>query len=314
MGIEAIGSGDGLKAQEHFNNAEKCFQSAKHGEFPNVYAYHAHSNMWYQKGNRTRDDAEKLECYAKSIEILTVAKDNVNEDDLQAIFELETMLWGQLRDEEKIRENIEVLRQKYNTPRGYYLNAQLIFRQASEKEGDEKNKLLRKAFQNVEAALEFFPSDEHCLQLKAKMIKEIEPNDLKEYFKVLQTWKAASSMPNVWLLYELGRTAFMLKYYDLSKETFRELETGIGIGHKLRSRSSQLIVDESGKKKEFIGRIIDKFSPYEGEIRCETLRSLRYSIAFRPIACKFTPCRGDQVKFYIGFSFRGPIAVNVLKI
>lgn len=44
MGIEATEKGNESNAQEYFNNAEQCFQNAKHGEFPNVYAYHAHAN------------------------------------------------------------------------------------------------------------------------------------------------------------------------------------------------------------------------------------------------------------------------------
>ena len=101
--------------------------------------------------------------------------------------------------------------------------------------------------------------------------------------------------------------------YDYSKEFFKELETGIGIGHRLRPRSRHPIRDEKENKKEFEGTIVNIFSSYEGDVRCDALRSLRYSIAFRPIACKFTPSRGDIVKFRIEFSFRGPIAVNVRK-
>jgi len=314
MGIESTEKGNESNAQEYFNNAERCFQNAKHGGFPNVHAYHAHANMWYQKGNRTINEAEKLEYYAKSLEILVIAKDNVNKDELQAIFELESMIWGKLEDEKKIKESIEVLRTKFNTPSGYYLHTQLLRRKASEREGNQKEKTLQWALESIDTALKFFPSDEHCLRLKAMLVKEIKQYDLKEYFKALQSWKAAASTPNVWLFYELGRTEFILGYYDRSKATFQELETGVGMGHRLRSRTRGLMLDEKGEKKEFEGTIANKFSQYDGEIRCDTLRSLRYPIAFRPIACRFTPSRGEMVKFYIGFSFRGPGAVNVRKI
>ena len=130
----------------------------------------------------------------------------------------------------------------------------------------------------------------------------------------MQNWKAVVTTPNAWLLYELGRTAFLFGYYDYSKEFFKELETGIGIGHRLRSRSRYPILDEKGNRKKFEGTIVNIFSSYEGDIRCDVLRSLRYSIIFRPIACRFTPSRGDIVKFHIEFSFRGPIAVRVRKI
>jgi hypothetical protein len=121
-------------------------------------------------------------------------------------------------------------------------------------------------------------------------------------------------MPNAWLLYELGRSAFLKGYYDISKDLFKELDTGIGVSHRLRSRARFPVLDEDGKKMLFDGRVVNIFSLREGEIHCDTLRSLRYTIPFFPGACKFTPSRGDLVKFYIGFNYRGPMAVNVRKI
>jgi len=313
MAIRATEDEDEPSAQDYFRSAEQCFRDAKYGDFPNAYAYHAHGNMWYQKGNRTTVEVEKLEYYAKSLEILEIAKDNVNEDDLKAIYELESMIWTQLGDEKKIRQYIDVLRIRFNTPSGYYLGAQLLCRKASQKQGSDKEKTLQLALDTVETALKFFPSDEHCLRLKARLVKELTCFDLQEYFKSLQSWKSAASVPNVRLLYELGRTTFMLGYYDRSKAAFQALETGVGMGHRLRSRTRNLMLDEAGKKKVFDGTIVNPFSQYDGEIRCDALRSLRYPIAFRPISCRFTPARGDIVKFYIGFTFRGPVAVNIRK-
>lgn len=86
------------------------------------------------------------------------------------------------------------------------------------------------------------------------------------------------------------------------------------MGHKLRSRPRYPILDEKRSSKEFEGTVVNIISSYEGYIRCDTLRSLKYTIAFRPIACKFTPSPGDSVKFHIEFSYRGPRAENVKKI
>ncbi|MBN2314479.1 MAG: SIR2 family protein [Sedimentisphaerales bacterium] len=314
MGIKATEDEDEPNAKDYFDRAEQCFRDAKYGDYPNAHAYHAHGNMWYQKGNRTAVEVEKLEYYAKSLEILEIAKDNVNEDDLKAIYELESMIWAQLGDEKMIKRNIDVLRVTFNTPSGYYLRAQLLWQKAFEKQGEGKEKDLQWALEAIETGLKFFPSDEHCLRLKTRLVKELPSFDLYEYFKSLQSWKSASSVPNVRLLYELGRTTFILGYYDHSKAAFQELETGVGIGHRLRSRTRDLIVDKEGRRKSFDGTVVNKISQYDGEIRCDTLRSLRYPIAFRPISCRFTPARGDVVTFYIGFTFRGPIALNVRKI
>jgi hypothetical protein len=314
MGMESIKQEEQPKAEEYFEKAEDCFRNAKHGEFPNAHAYHAHTLMWSLRGDRTADDSEKLNHYAKALEILSLAKDNLNEDDLQPIYELETQIWGKIGDETKINENVEILRDNFKSASGYYLYAQLLWYKAQKKEGDGREKLSRSALRKVEKGLKFFPYDERCLPLRAKLIKELSPDDLRKYYESLRSWEAVATAPNAWLSYESGRTAFLLGYYDYSREFFTELETGIGIGHRLRSCSRYPIRDEKGNKRDFEGIIVNIFSSYEGEARCDTLRSLRYPIAFRPIACRFTPSCGDIVKFHIEFSFRGPLAVNVRKV
>jgi hypothetical protein len=313
-GMEFIDEGEEAKAEEYFENAEACFRDAKHGEFPNAHAYHAHANMWYQRGRRATSEPEALDCYAHALEVLTIAKDNLNEDDLQRIYELDTMVWGQIGDESKIEQNLVVLKDKYNTASGYYLYAQLLWRKTQEKERDEKEQLLKLALRKVDEGLKYFRSDERCLGLRAKVFRELAPRELKKYYTALIKWKTAATRPNVRLLFELARTAFLLEYYDDSKKFFQELEAGVGLGHRLRSRSQYPVADEEGNRVEFEGAITSIFSSYEGEIRCESLRSLRYPIAFRPIACRFTPSSGDLVKFNIAFSFRNPIAINVRKM
>jgi len=209
---------------------------------------------------------------------------------------------------------VDILQKEFNSARGYYLNAELMRRKAQEQEGEDKKQVLESALKTVVNGLKIFPNDEHCLRLQCKLIKELEPNNLGKYYDSIQKWKSAATTPNAWLLYELGRMSFILEYYDQSKDLFRDLETGVGMGHKLRTRPRNPIIDQKGNKKEFEGTVVNILSSYEGRIRCETLRSLRYPISFRPIACKFTPSQGDSVKFHIEFSYRGPRAENVRKI
>jgi len=313
MGIDFTKRGKISEAEECFRKAEMSFQGAKHGEFPNAYAYHSHGYMWYMRGNQARDDIEKINHYAHALEILSIAKDNLNMEELQQIFELETLIWSKVGDETKITQSLEVLRDKFNSARGYYLNAELLWRKAQEKRGEERKNISKLALRKVQKGLKFFPNDEYCLRLQSKLLKEISPEDLEGYYKSLTKWKAAATMANAWLLYELGRTSFILGYYDYSKKLFKELESSVGMGHKLRSRPRYPILGEEGNKKEFEGIIVKIISSYEGYIRCDTLRSLRYPIAFRPIACKFTPSTGDSVRFHIEFSYRGPRAENVRK-
>jgi tetratricopeptide (TPR) repeat protein len=312
-GMEFLEEGNEAKAEEYFKEAEDSFRKSRHGEFSNAHAYHAHARMCYLRGDRAEDEPEKLDYYAKALEILTVAKDNLNEDDLRPINELGMMIWVHIGDEHKIAQYQEILRDKFKTARGYCLYAELLWQRAHLKEGYERRNLSQLALQQVEEGLVYFPNDEYVLRLRAKLLKELEPANLDAYFKALQQWNAASLLPNAWLLYELGRTAFCMGYYDISKEFFKDLETGIGVGHRLRNFPRNPI-REKGRKVEFEGRVANIFSLYDGEINCDTLRSLRYPIPFRPAACRFTPSRGDLVKFYIAFSYRGPWADKVRKI
>lgn len=173
---------------------------------------------------------------------------------------------------------------------------------------------LKSALAKVEEALTYFGSDEHTLSLRATLLAELTPFGLKNQYSYLRTWHSVKTIPNVRLLFQLARISFILGYYEDARRFFSELESGVGIGHRLRSRPRFPIVDNKGKMMTFEGAIANVYSPYEGEIRCETLRNLRYRVAFRPIACGFSPSAGDFVSFNIFFSFRGPIALNVVKI
>ena len=315
MGKKFYLSRDFKQYEECFDKAEECFKMAKHGDYPNAFAYHAHTNMWYKKGNDSLEESEKLNCYAKCLEIISTAKDNLNEDDLNMLYELETSIWIQIGDKDKISRNIEILRDKYDDAAGYRLYAEFYIKKSEEKRSpDEERRCLEEAMKEIVEGLTNYPHDEACLRLKAKLVQKICPADIYECYKSLRDWKLVASTPNASLLYELGRISFVLEYYDASKTYFRELETGIGIGHRLRFRPRHPILNDSGSRRDFEGSIIKIYTYDEGEIRCETLRNLKYPLSFRPIACKFTPVVGDRVRFHISFTYRGPRAENVRKI
>ena len=314
LGIDYMLKGKTREAEDYFEKAENSFHDAKHGEFPNVYAYHSHAHMWYLKGNKTRDEIEKIDNYAKALRILSYAKDNINDEELQQIYELETTIWTQIGDETKINNCLEVLKEKYKSASGYYLNAELLLRKAEDKEGDDKRKTLELALRKIEKGLKIFQNDEHCLRLSCKLLRILFPENINVYYESLTKWKSSVTTQNSFLLYELGRISFLLGYYESSMNFFKELETGVGMGNKLRSRPSNPIIDEKGNKKEFIGTITKIISSYEGYIKCDSLRNLQYKIAFRPIASNFTPSSGNSVKFNIEFSYRGPRAENVKKL
>lgn len=313
-GVQLLKEKKDTYAEGYFRKAEECFQAAKHGEFPNGHAYHSHAYMFYSRAITTQENALKIDYLIKSLEILGIAKDNLNEDELQHIYELETQIRSQIKDEKAVEEIAEVIKNKFNSPRGYYLWADFLMCESKDKFVAERINLLKSAMEKIDLALSIFNNDEHCLRLKCNLIKLLEPQNLSGYYKALKDWKLNAAIQSITLLFELGRTAFILEYYDDSKEYFKELD-GIGTGHRLRSRPRDSILDNKGNSREFEGHIIYMSSNnLEGSIKCDSLRNLRYSLQFRPIACKFKAAVNDVVKFSIEFNFRGPRAENIKKI
>ena len=178
-----------------------------------------------------------------------------------------------------------------------------------EKEPD----LLKLATHKIDKGLKYFPNDEHCIRLKCRIHKILSANDIDGFSKLLLNWYNCSTIPNAWLLYELGRAYFILGYYDYSKKYFKELESGVGIGNTNRMRPKNPYCDINGETIEFEGTVIKIFSIYEGLIRCDALRNLKYPIMFRPIASNYNVLEGDQIVFNIAFNFLGARAENVKK-
>jgi hypothetical protein len=300
------------EAEDAISKANQCFSEAKHGEYPNIHAYHSHAYFWFKRGLDSKTDAEKLLYFSNAIEILNSAKDNINKDELLPILALEQEVWSYVGIEEKIESISELIKSQFNSPKGYYLSGFHYLNQAIKcKTKEDKDKLLKNAFRKTEKALKHFPQDENCLQLRCKIYKEFSDFDVSEYYKLLHAWYLNDDCDNVFLLFELGRIAFILEYFDLSGEVFTRLQSGIGMGNNLRSRQ-QNPIQENGYNKKYFGEITDIFGRMEGFIK-PTSFSSKYKIPFRPLAAKYTANRGDSISFEIAFSFRGPIAINVMK-
>ena len=151
------------------------------------------------------------------------------------------------------------------------------------------------------------------LSLKCKILLHTDETSEKELYEILEEWKLIARNDNAVLLYNCARLAFILGYYDRSNELFEELEDGVGMGNKNRSKTIGEVIDHTtGISKVYSGEVIDIFSRYDGNIKVSSLSSKLF-IKFRPITAKFNVYRSAPVKFNIGFSYRGPIALNILK-
>lgn len=100
MGLESERKGGDQQTDDYFQKAENCFRDARHGEFPNAYAYHSHAFMWLARGKEAQSGAERLQRFGNALEISALARDNLNSEELEIFYELETQIWAQIGNED----------------------------------------------------------------------------------------------------------------------------------------------------------------------------------------------------------------------
>lgn len=301
------------KGEEQILLADSCFREAKHGEYPNVHAYHSHAYFWFKRGmDFSIQEAEKLYYFGKSLEILNDAKDNINPDELLPILTLEQEIWNNAGINDVVDKIADLIKSRYNSAKGYYISSLHYFRLSQNtKDDNERERFLNIAYKKTEKALIPFPHDEDCLHLRCKIYRSLKNFEYPIYYELLHQWYLNYGAENVFLLFELGRTAFILEYFDLSTEVFAILQGGIGMGNNLRMKPQFPILDKD-KNKKFSGEVTDIFNKMEGLIKPHSFTS-KYKLPFRPIAARYTAYRGDYINFEIAFNFRGPLAINVMK-
>jgi tetratricopeptide (TPR) repeat protein len=311
-GNDLLKKGINHKANECFKEAENYFKNAKHGEYPNAHAYHSHANMWLNRGKQEKTNELKMYDFAKALEIISLAKDNINEEELIALSDLETQIWLEIGNEENIKRCALSISKNHKSPRGYYLSAQYKFRNAII--NDRINRIeLEASLKIINESLKEYPNDEFCLALKCKIWNKLYQDEINDYYKNLYDWYLNSLSKNVNLLFDLGRIAFIKEFYELSEKIFDELQMYIGQGHKYRSVPRNPI-KEYNKAKIYEGTIRFIKNRFRGFISCDNLINLKSLIPFNPVACGFTPNIGDFVRYNIYFSFRGPRAENIKKL
>ena len=302
-------------AEQEIKLAENYFLKARFGGWPNAHSYHAHAKMLLQLGDQSEDDLRKTGYYSSSLDILQDARDNLNEDQLQMIKELEVEAYHKIGKTELSLEEAAEIAKKYHSARGYTLFASLLIDKSNQfKTWPEREPLLKQAMSVIQTALEKFPQDERGLILKAKLTRRLYPLDNSRYFESLQVWHNNAKSPNIWLLFDLGVSAFKEKQYELSRRIFEKLENERISGGIKKRFMEQLYLGPREKPLRFVGEITSIENRYDGYIRCDTLSDLSYPLHFRPIVCIFQPKEGDMVEFNIAFDFLGPRAVRVNRI
>jgi len=312
LGNDLLKANDYAMSAEKFAKAEEYFKDAKHGDYPNSYAYHANAYMWFQKFKNDIRPQDRISSVGKALEIINLGKDNLNSDEVVPLLELETDIFTKVGDEDSIRSLIENISVRYNIATGYFIYANFLYRKGTS--SVQYSKLYYdQALKTLNDALSNYPKDEKCLTLKCKILVIRGGVKDEELYDQLSQWSSIATSDNAMLQYHFARLAFILTHYDQSRELFDELEAGVGMGSNNRSKTSNPIIDdETGEPKVFAGIVNEVYSKMEGAIRVNSFSS-KIVVNFRPISSKFNVQKGASVKFNIAFSYRGPFAVNVIK-
>ena len=129
----------------------------------------------YKEPRTRRYELEKIDQCGTALQILSLAKDNLNPGDMQLLLELETRVWSLLGDRARVQDLIRVLKDKYNTARGYYVVAEMMRRESDETEPSRQGRrLLQMALRLIEEGLESFPADDHCARMRVLLLKKLE--------------------------------------------------------------------------------------------------------------------------------------------
>lgn len=315
FGQEVMRKGDTSGAKEKFTTADHTFVRARYAGPTNPYPFHAHATMYYEISSIAQDESERIQYLGEALSILHIAEDNLSPGELRPIYELKTSLSSAIGDMRKVKENIQILKEKYNSARGYSIYSGLLFERAmASTRPSNLEALLNEALDVVANGIESFPDDEACARLRAKITAELHPQDLLNRYASLKEWYRIAGMrkPNVWLLFQLGVLAFNLDFYYDSRKYFLELDR-VSLGHKRRFEEIYC-KDLTGTLKTFEGVVSKVETLYRGEIECTSVKNLRFPIYFRPIRCNFTPQKGDLVNFHVVFTFLGPQAIDIQEV
>lgn len=309
---EKITTGDVESAEELFPKAERYLHDAMKYHYPAPHPYHALARMYMRRGDRLGEDPRRFEHYANALDVIDIGKRNVHAPRGRELYTLETMIQTQLENEEAIKEAISVLEDKYRSPRGRYLYCTAVLAKCKSLRAREKREALEGALRVLDEGLYKFPTDEPCLRVKAEIIKTLHPREEKMIFEALERWHQMSRWHSVELLFELAVAAFKLSYYDTSFKRFAKLER-VSRGHPERFTVREYMKNGKGQRIVYRGTILRIRSPYEGEIRVDSLPRLDYNIRFAAETCTFIPKEGDVVSFLLGFNYVSPQAIDVRK-
>ncbi len=300
--LRCFESGNVDDGNQYLSRAEHYFENARYLGLPNAYPYHAHTNMYIALAEKRDTLEEKIESYGRALEIISLAEDNLNKDDLMPILDLKLKIYGKLGKFEDLLKLSFKIATDYDSASGFSAYITYLFDDWKRERDIRKNESLTyKILEVLSEALSRFPKDDSLLRLNAITTLSFFPNDRTKKIKELLQWFENKSHSDLTMMFQLAYLLFEDGKFDYSNRIFRDLSRmSQGIANRYNAR--EFFKDDHGQKKIFEGTVSTITNEYNGQISIEGIKD---SIYFRPITCPFEVKKEDIVSLNISFSFRG---------
>jgi len=303
--------GNYWQSEMYFRDATRMFYQAKKINPSDSYPYFTEAYILMRRGNRAKKTEDKVEFYAKALELVDIALDYADETKYDFYYKTKITILTELEtiSTDKVYSIIVEMAEKEENLFGYYLLSYKLYEKLKETEDEiRKNELYKEVIELLDEALKYNPNDSSCLNLKIKIIKDFTPNKLQDidfYYTLLNRLFTNQDYINPKQLYDYGLICFKKGYYDKSKEIFSKLKrSSIEIARRYMIRD-QL-------KENFEGEVVE-VNQYRGWV-ISVKPHISYKIYFNPLYQEHIFRKGDNVRFEIAFNYLGPIAINMRHI
>lgn len=206
-------------------------------------------------------------------------------------------------DKKRAEKFAEELLIKDKNGNGYYLLARIEYRKNTD--NIKSSNLLDKAL----GAKKCPPG---AIALKIKILLENTKPDYRLLLKLTERLSADPTYNDTWeSAYHKGIVYFINEKYKKSDHYFYRANK---ISPFTFRRDVQIFWRENGKKRIFNGKISPNFEDEKGYIYSHGVPGFKEEIYFNPLPNRYSSKKlksGIEVEFYLGFSPRGPQAIDV---
>ncbi len=298
---KSLPESDGL-----YEDAKRHFVNARAGQFPNAAAYDAHARVLRDRAaiRFAQGSPDQALALGEALAIVDDGIDSVNEDYRKGLVELRSRILYQLGDFQEAIADLAARAEKGNLRnRALY---HIILGRLLMDLPNVKGKHFKKALSHATSACELDPTLFQAWKLRAKCYARLQPKDRVTQFEYLeQCLVLPGGREDTWVLYNSAVIAFDLEKFTGSFEHFRQLRK-IAKGDERQFGMIEYAGVRGGLADplEFTGRVV-RTGPARLGIECEEL-SVFSPVWFNPKIQRFYTARqGHNVKFLVGFNYRG---------